>query len=1286
MRWIHASLLLSLCLLASGIPKTDSTLMAQTTQSEPPSIGEARRQGGGEPSAGERLGPPEGAVRGPRRGGQGRGLGQGRGGQNRPGAANGQAPSLPEKWIESLAWRSIGPANMSGRITALAVYEKDPTQWWAASASGGLLKTINNGVSFTYQFQQEGSISIGDVQVFQGDPNILWVGTGEGNPRNSSSWGDGVYRSTDGGSTWKNVGLSKTFQIGRISLHPTDPNVAYVGALGRLWGDNPERGLFKTTDAGATWTQVLAIDDQTGVIDVQMHPSDPQTLLVATYQRRRDGFDGNAPSQKYGPGSGIYRTTDGGANWEKLIDGLPSNPMGRIGLQYSRKDPSIVYAIIETSRIGQWPIDASYAGLRGTDADTGAKITEVTKDGPAQRGGLEVGDTVVRVAGQPVLNYSQFLEALRKVPAQQTVPLEVARAGKLVPLSVTMELRPELAEIAAAKTKPIEGYVDPDESVDRRGSPFAQSLGGQNPNMQDQQGAQSHEYGGVYRSDDGGTHWHRVNSLNPRPMYYSQIRVDPSNSDQLWVLGTSLYKSSDGGKTFTDDGHGDDVHVDHHALWIDPRDGRHVLLGNDGGLYATYDQGKNWDHHNHVAIGQFYHVAVSSDPNYKVYGGLQDNGSWGGPNRVANNSGPVNSDWMSIGGGDGFVCAVDPDDPDQIYYESQNGGMGRINLRTGERGFMRPRPPEGTQYRFNWKTPFLLSFHNPEIYYSAGNHVFRSVKKGDAIKQISPEITSDPQGTGSALAESPQDERVLYAGTTDGMLWVTKDGGTTWIDLWKEPEKLAPPSKAESEKKGDEPSAAAAVAGEGTDNKPTSSPDKPAATEEPSPEEKADAASDRAVADRIVGYWEGQFTGGPMPPDRSKFTLVFRLNKENKLTGSFRSSQSDGTMERVQLDPQSGQLSAEVQTSAATITIEGKIDGESLEGQLDIGQGRFQVPFTAKRTSKTGEAPQTADSADGKALKELLPRPMWVSSLEASRVVDGRCYVTIDGHRVDDTKPYILVTENFGRTWKSISDKIPQTAGSAWVVREDRTNPDILYAGLEMGIWVSIDRGESWTRMHGNLPHVAIHEIAQHPSSGEIIVATHGRSIWVLDVTPIRQMTPQRIKESAFLYKPNQVIRWQRKPEAGSSGTRRFIGQNPSSEAQIFYSLSGDVGDCKIEIHDVADRRIASLDAPATAGLHRLSWNMRRQTGGGAGGTGGGGRGGNRPSGGGNRIGPALANGDYRVTLVIDGEVRATQTLTIAADPEQPKSDQVFNESLLIEALSEGAMEEEQQDGSDERP
>jgi hypothetical protein len=419
-----------------------------------------------------------------------------------------------------------------------------------------------------------------------------------------------------------------------------------------------------------------------------------------------------------------------------------------------------------------------------------------------------------------------------------------------------------------------------------------------------------------------------------------------------------------------------------------------------------------------------------------------------------------------------------------------------------------------------------------------------------------------------------------------------------------------------------------------------------------------------------------------MPPDRSKFTLIFRLDKENKLTGSFRSSQSDGTMERVQLDPQSGQVSAEVQTSAATIAIEGKIDGESMEGQLDIAQGRFQVPFTAKRTSKSGEAPQAADSADGKSLKDLLPKPMWVSALEASRVADGRCYVTIDGHRADDTKPYILVTENFGRTWRSISEKIPPTAGSAWVVREDRTNPDILYAGLEMGIWVSIDRGETWTRMHSNLPHVAIHEIAQHPTSGEIIVATHGRSIWVLDVTPIRQMTPQRVKEAAYLYKPNQVIRWQRKPEAGSSGTRRFIGQNPTSEAQIFYSLAGDVGDCKIEIHDVAGRRIASLDGPAAAGLHRLSWNMRRQTGAGAGG---GGRTGNRPAGG-NRIGPALANGDYRVTLVIDGEVRATQTLTIAADPEQPKSDQVFNESLLIEALSEGAMEEEQQEGSEERP
>ncbi|HRE99519.1 MAG TPA: PDZ domain-containing protein, partial [Pirellulaceae bacterium] len=693
----------------------------------------------------------------------------------------------PEGWIDgAIEWRSVGPANMSGRITSIAVYEADPTIWWAATASGGLLKTTNDGRTFEHQFDREATVSIGDVQVFQGNPDIVWVGTGEANPRNSASWGNGVYRSTDGGKSWTHCGLDKTFQTGRIALHPTDPLIAYVGSLGRLWGPNEDRGLYKTTDGGQTWTKILYVDDKTGIIDVQMSPADPQTLIVATYERQRDGFDGNDPAKKNGPGSALWKTTDGGATFRKLTNGLPTVNLGRIGLSWYRQDPNYVYAIVETEKTGAEPENAPWFGVRGEDADVGARIVEVTADGPAAKAELKVDDIVVQIDGQTVASYQDLLAKVRRFEAGQTVKLQVARQRELLDLEVTFTQRPQT---------PQRGGNNPDRETQAGArSPFDGGLGGQLPNYEDQQGSAGQEFGGVFQSADGGETWTRINSVNPRPMYYSQIRVDPSDLNFVYVLGTELYKSKNGGHDFTDDGHGGDVHVDHHALWIDPRDGRHMILGNDGGLYVTRDRMAQWDHLNHVAIGQFYHVGLSANRNYRIVGGLQDNGSWGGPSRVANGPGPVNTDWYRVGGGDGFVCLVDPEDPDQIYFESQNGAMGRINLRTGERGFIRPRAPQGTSYRFNWKTPFLLSPHNPRIHYSAGNYVFRSVARGDSLRAISPEITRTEQGSGSAIAESPQSEGIVYVGTTDGWVWVTVDQGKTWVNVFEDPSALVPPA------------------------------------------------------------------------------------------------------------------------------------------------------------------------------------------------------------------------------------------------------------------------------------------------------------------------------------------------------------------------------------------------------------------------------------------------------------------------------------------------------------
>ena len=332
---------------------------------------------------------------------------------------------LPESWVKALSWRCIGPASMGGRIVAIAVYEADPSMWWIATASGGLLKTINNGNTFEHQFDREATVSIGDVAVAQSDSKIVWVGTGENNPRNSVSYGDGVYKSSDGGKSWKNMGLKKTFQIGRIAIHPKNPDIVYVGALGRLYGPSEERGVYKTMDGGKTWNKVLTIDDRTGVIDLQMDPSNPETLLAAAWERRRDGFDshpGDAvpleegydrydPSKKWGPKSGIYRTTDGGKKWDRVTKGLPTCDMGRIGMDFYRKDPKTVFAIIDSARIGMGtPPKQTFLGVQGENVDGGgAKIIKVTADSPAAKGGLKAGDVIKAVDKDNVANYPELV-------------------------------------------------------------------------------------------------------------------------------------------------------------------------------------------------------------------------------------------------------------------------------------------------------------------------------------------------------------------------------------------------------------------------------------------------------------------------------------------------------------------------------------------------------------------------------------------------------------------------------------------------------------------------------------------------------------------------------------------------------------------------------------------------------------------------------------------------------------------------------------------------------------
>lgn len=1152
------------------------------------------------------------------------------------GRQQGPQRTLPESWVEHLDWRSVGPANMGGRVTSITVHPTDSNTYWIGMATGGVLKTTNRGVTYTHQFDQESTASVGDIAVAPSNPEVLYLGSGESNPRNSVSWGHGVFKSTDGGTTWKNVGLEETFQIGVVEVHPEDENVVYVGALGRLWGENEQRGLFKSTDGGETWEKVLYVNEMTGVIDMRLDPQDPDTLVVATYERKRDGFDTNDPAKKWGEGSALYKSSDGGATWKKLTEGLPSGKLGRIGLDFSKSEPGVVYAIVESDRITQEPENAAWMGLRGESAEVGARITSVEKDSPAAEAGLQEGDIVLLMDGKTVHSWGDMQAAIRRHVADETIAVVASRNRERVEVDVTFRRQPSEEEDGgggarggnrgggAGESEEAELHEIPEPG------PFHLGLGGQVANVQDQQGEDGHEYGGLYRSDNSGDTWTRVNSINPRPMYYSRVYVDPSDGNYIYVLGTQLHKSSDRGETFTPDGHDNEVHVDHHNMWIDPNDGRHMILGNDGGIYVTYDRMDEWDHHNHMALGQFYQVESDNTRNYKVYGGLQDNGSWGGPNRVDNNRGPVNSDWFRIGGGDGFVVRVDPQDPDQIYGESQNGYTFRVNLATGEQRSIRARPPRGERYRFNWNTPFILSPHNSKIYYSAGNHVFRSPMMGDNIQAISPEITRTDRGAATALHESPAREGVIYVGTDDGALWMTQDGGHTWVDLYNLPVEEEEEAAAEGEA---EPSAE---------------------------DDGAVEASEPTTDSPLNGSWDGSIEAEEIPEGEGKFTMHLKVDEQNRISGTMVTDFGDSSISDGSFNQEDNTLRFRFSNDMMAGIVTGKMEANGMTGEIDAGPGMMQFDFSAARKVAEERPARARAQAGGDAggavrgqgggrgnfegrdidslppemqerirqrqaqgggnfggrtgggqgrgargaamqeaetpgLEELVPGRFHVSSIQASHHSAGRVFVTFDGHRSNDDLPHIVMSDDFGRTWTSLRGDLPDSAGSARVITEDFENPNVLFLGTEFGAWVSIDRGNSWTRMNNDdLPTVPVHDFKLHPLTGELIAGTHGRSIWITDVSTLRQLSEESMSEEAVLYQPEEVQLQRRGFEAGSSGTRRFVGENPPSGTRIRYSLGNRARSVKLWVTDINGEDVYEFETETQPGLHEVQWDLRR--------------------------------------------------------------------------------------------
>ncbi|MFL5343138.1 MAG: Type 1 glutamine amidotransferase-like domain-containing protein, partial [Gemmataceae bacterium] len=804
------------------------------------------------------------------------------------------APPL-DLFLGGLPARGIGPANMGGRIVDIAAVESDPKTIFIASASGGVWKTTSGGESWTPLFDFQPTGVIGAIAVCQSNPNIVWVGTGEANPRNSVSWGEGVFKSADGGRTWQHMGLKETRHIGRVVIHAKNPDIVYVAALGHLWGPNKGRGLYKTADGGKSWKLVKFLDENTGIIDVAIDPAESETLYCASYCVRRDGFAAGNPATQTGPNTGLFKSTDGGANWTKMTAGLPDRPLGRCGLAVYRKDPRIVYAVVQT--------DKTDVGVRGQ---------------PAKEGG------------------------------------------------------------------------DP-------------------------------ETGGVFRSDDKGATWKKVNDLCSRPFYYGQVRIDPANDQRIYVLGISFHISDDGGKTFPAGVSGRGPHPDNHALWIDPANPDRLLLGTDGGLFTSTTKAKSWEPLRNLPIGQFYGVAVDSRKPFRVYGGLQDNGSWGGPVATRRTEGITPGDWRRVAGGDGFQCAVDPTDPDTVYAEGQWGRLQRIALK-GEKSTsksIQPKAEKGAPgYRFNWESPIVVSPHDAKTLYFGGNFVFKSTDRGDTWAAISPDLTHGQPGpsastghTITALAESPKRAGLLWAGSDDGRLHMTTDGGKTWADV------------------------------------------------------------------------------GVNLPD--------------------------------------------------------------------------------------------------------LPAARWVTRVECSPFDAGTAYVAIDRHRNDDLRPYLFQTTDFGKTWKSLAAGLPPDE-PVNVVRQSSKSRNLLFAGTQKGLYVSIDGGAEWRRHRQGLPTMPVHDLVIHPRDRELVIATHGRSLFVLDIAPLEELTPEVLKSDVYLFalKPATVFE-PRKPESPLPA-RTFKAPNPPLGATVYcYLRSAPDQPATLTVTDAAGKLVATLPPIREAGMHRAVWNLR---------------------------------------------------------------------------------------------
>jgi photosystem II stability/assembly factor-like uncharacterized protein len=806
------------------------------------------------------------------------------------------AQSNPSKsdLLQSYSWRAIGPANMGGRVTDIDGVPGDPSTFYVSGADGGIHKTIDGGVSFQPIFENQRAYSIGALTIAPSDKNILWVGTGEGDPRNSVGYGWGVYKSTDGGASWEHLGLKKTERIKRIVVDPTNPDVACVCALGKEWGANPERGVFKTTDGGKTWDKILYIDEDTGCADIAMENENPRIMYAGmwTFRRRPWRFDDG------GKNTAIYKTTDGGANWKKIMNGLPETDMARPGIHIAQSDPDIVYLMTE----------------------------------------FEGGGT-------------------------------------------------------------------------------------------------------AFRSEDKGENWIMVNddpNINFRPFYYSDVRVDPQNPNILFSISGRLSRSKDNGKTW--ERIATTVHGDHQALWIDPQNPEYILNGSDGGFHRSFDGGDNWEIINNIELSQFYQIQVDNLKPYNVYGGLQDNGTWVGPSNSLYNAGILKRHWKGLAYGDGYFAEPIPGNEHLVYTNLQGGVPFLVDSRYGNVQTIHPYPKiigsagdaiELHKYRFNWDAPIHISPHDPETVYIGGNVIFKSQDRGNSWEVISPDLTTNDKSkqrtsggtiyqdntaaefhcTVLYIAESPVQKGVLWAGTDDGNVQLSMDGGKNWTNL----------------------------------------------------------------KDRIKG----------------------------------------------------------------------------------------------------------------------LPNFAWVSKIHASEHQAGTAFVTVDQHRMNDFRPYVFMTKNFGKSWEKISSNLPKD-DYVKVVRQDPHNPNLLFAGMEHGIYASWNLGKSWEKINVDLPNVSVRDLRIQARDRDLIVGTHGRGAYILDdIRPLEELN-MALGKSLHVFPVREAVLWNMFWRIENLGDRTYKAKNPEFGAYINFSINQDTSDpVVVEIKDSKGNIVTTLEhKEAKKGVNRLVWDL----------------------------------------------------------------------------------------------